>query len=83
MAKNQDYGYVREYYKVPAERGALVRYKGFRLGRITHAGGHYVYITWRDSGRELGPYHPTDELEYLEAEILAGADQALGPGGVK
>jgi hypothetical protein len=66
--RNQDYEYVRSYYGVPARKGARVRHPGSGDGTVTHAGGHYIWITWDATGKERGPYHPTDEIEYLDKE---------------
>ncbi|MET8648510.1 hypothetical protein [Nocardia aurea] len=62
--------YVRDYYGVPAKRGGRVRYTGDkepRLGTIASArhGGLRIRL---DGDKRAMPFHPTWELEYLEAK---------------
>lgn len=61
--------WVRDNYRVPAKRGGRVRYTGERtpqLGTITGTKGPYLRIRL-DGERRPIPFHPTWELEYLEA----------------
>lgn len=63
--RDQDYDYIRSYYGVPAANGAAVTHPRLGKGRITHASGRYLWITWdMEPNKERGPYHPTDSLTY-------------------
>ncbi len=50
--------YVRDYYKVPAIKGAAVTYRG-KPGTITGASGPHVMIRL-DGEKHARPYHPKD-----------------------
>lgn len=63
--------YICKAYKVPANKGARVRYTGdkgpkfsAREGTITGATGPYLRIRM-DGDSFSNIYHPTWELEYL------------------
>jgi hypothetical protein len=58
--------YIRAYYKVPAQRGGRVRYRG-KPGRILSTTGHYLWLMLDGETRRTGPCHPTWEMEYLPA----------------
>lgn len=58
------FDYIRNYYKVPAEEGRRVRYKG-REGVIVSSEGQYVNIHFDGDKKRIGPFHPTDGIEYL------------------
>lgn len=58
------FDYIRNYYKVPAEEGRRVRYKG-REGVIVDTNGHYIDIHFDGDKKRIGPFHPTDGIEYL------------------
>lgn len=67
MARATKFDYIRRYYRVPAKRGARVRYTGAReakLGTVLSATGPYVRIRL-DGEKRAHVYHPTWELEYL------------------
>ncbi len=59
---------VRRNYGVPAFRGAIVTYHGrpFRpiTGRIISCDGNYLYLRDEATGRRIGPFHPTSEMDY-------------------
>ena len=59
--------YVKDYYKVPADIGRKVEYRG-RKGIIYEDGGQYVAVNFDDSKPGFCNYvHPTDsDLKYLE-----------------
>jgi len=59
------YGYVRNYYGVPAYVGVRVRVKG-REGVLVdpRRDDQYVYIRFDGERKASGPYHPTDGIEY-------------------
>jgi hypothetical protein len=59
-----DFDYIRERYKVPAEVGRRVFYKG-QLGIITSARGCYIRVRL-DGEKRSDIYHPTWEMVYLE-----------------
>jgi hypothetical protein len=65
--------YIRDYYKVPAKRGARVRYTGngkTQLGEITGSNGPHLLI--RMIGEKTAqPYHPTWKIEYIDADEAA------------
>ncbi|WP_409188400.1 hypothetical protein [Bradyrhizobium sp. RDM4] len=62
--------YIRQYYGVPAKRGARVEYTGAsdgpRLGTIKAARGSHLMILL-DGSKHAMPFHPTWELRYLDA----------------
>lgn len=51
------FDYVRQYYGVPAKRGARVQCEG-ASGTVTSA-THYVFVRL-DGQRHPRPYHPLD-----------------------
>jgi hypothetical protein len=51
--------YIRQYYGVPAKRGAPVKYKG-QAGMVTGASGPHVQIRLLGENHTR-PYHPKDE----------------------
>lgn len=60
------YDYIRRVYRVPAYIGVLVRC-GTHEGRIVKqpsGDAHYLYIVVEDQ-RIVGPFHPTDHVDYL------------------
>jgi hypothetical protein len=64
--KPPPYTYVRSYYDVPAYVGMAVRVRG-RSGVLVkpRRDDQYVYIRFDGETRTAGPFHPTDEIEYL------------------
>lgn len=62
--------YVREHYRVPAKRGARIRFSGLdntpRNGTIVAFKGQYLRVRFDDSNVIL-TLHPTWKVEYLEA----------------
>lgn len=65
--------YIRKSYGVPAKQGGRVRYTGdkgphktARYGTITGAHGSHLRIRM-DGDSFSNIYHPTWEIEYLEA----------------
>ncbi|MDW5314980.1 hypothetical protein [Rhizobium sp. PL01] len=66
--------YVRSTYGVPAKRGGRVEYSGdktgLRLGTII--GTYSARLKIRlDGDQDAGCYHPTWELRYLDAPVIA------------
>ncbi len=58
---------VRRHYGVPAFRGKLVTHLGYRrtlTGRIISCTGSYLYLRDEATGRRIGPFHPTSEMDY-------------------
>lgn len=66
--------YIRQYYKVPAYVGQPVTYQG-QPAQIV--GGKRQYLVLQFEGQnepDIGCYHPTWEIEYLEKETEAQAE---------
>ncbi len=62
----QEFIYIKQYYKVPAEinREVIV---GGKKGVITKDMGNYIGVTFYDSkNKSPQPCHPTFEVEYLD-----------------
>ncbi len=61
------YEYVRNYYKVPAYVGRLVRVQGRGDGVLVNrrTSDQYIYIKFDGEKRADGPFHPTDGIDYL------------------
>lgn len=62
--------YIQRAYKVPAKKGQPVAYtdivtKERRTGKIRHAKGHYILITFDDGDKCHAHFHPTWQMEYL------------------
>lgn len=59
-----DFTYIRDYYGVPAKRGAIIEYEGKR-GVVT--GTHAAYLKVKLDGEKFSKcYHPND-LKWTEA----------------
>lgn len=68
MATYNPFDYIRDYYGVPARKGAQVIYRG-RKGKVTGASNQYVMIKL-DGEKFSKPYHPRDDdLKWLENEL--------------
>ena len=59
----EDMEYIREYYKVPAKKGARIKFHA-RPGTIVGAQGPHLRIRL-DGDTGIKSYHPTWEMEYL------------------
>lgn len=62
--------YIKEYYKVPAEIGREILYKGDKNGEwkgiIVEDRGNYIGVNFYDSKPEnIVSLHPTWKIEYL------------------
>ncbi|NKG22224.1 hypothetical protein [Paeniglutamicibacter terrestris] len=61
--------YIRQRYAVPAKRGARIRYTGMgenKVGSIVSAvRGAHLKVRFDDG--TFGYFHPTWEIEYLDA----------------
>lgn len=66
--------YIQDYYGVPAKRGQRVKHKD-KLGTITSAQNQYINIRWDGDKNQMGPYHPTDEIEYLSEPAKAKGEK--------
>lgn len=65
-----DCGYVRTYYKVPAEIGRLVKVNG-KPGIIAEDKGHYIGVNFDDDKPgKISNCHPTWKVEYLGMGIV-------------
>jgi hypothetical protein len=58
------FDYIRRQYKVPAKRGARVRFCGNMLGTVTSSYGPYIKVRF-DGEKRIAVCHPTWEMEYL------------------
>jgi hypothetical protein len=60
---------LRRYYGVPAKRGGRVAYtwRGRCEDTILSAHSHKLWIRFDGDVRRSGPFHPTWEIEYLDA----------------
>ena len=68
-----DAAYINRYYGVPAAIGGRVSYTGSgqpQLGTIVSVDGARLRIRL-DGQSFVGLYHPTWEIEYLDAEVQA------------
>lgn len=54
------FDYIRDYYHVPAKRGARVEYKG-KSGTVTGTHGPHIRVRL-DGDKRSNVYHPTDVL---------------------
>jgi hypothetical protein len=62
--------YIRDYYSVPAKRGARVEYTGGKTpktGVITSASGAKINVRM-DGMLNPRPYQPTWEIRYLDKQ---------------
>ncbi len=62
--------YICKTYSVPAKRGGRVRYTGCgvpKMGTIIGASGAHLNIRL-DGAKHGMPFHPTWQIEYLDAE---------------
>lgn len=55
--------YIRLKYRVPAKRGARIKYSGIP-GKITGSDGGYLLIKL-DGEKKSKRFHPTWNIEYL------------------
>lgn len=62
--------YIRDYYQIPAKRGARIRWRYYRKGpqadegTIVGSQGQYLRVRFDGSPRIVS-LHPTWEIEYL------------------
>jgi hypothetical protein len=70
--------YIREYYGVPAKRGARILYDGDSLakfimgfmyhpkpGTVVAAKGNYIRVRFDSNPKEIVTLHPTWNVRYL------------------
>jgi hypothetical protein len=62
------FDYIRRTYKVPAKRGARVRFNGLP-GRIVGSKSSHLRVRIDGSNRPI-TVHPTWEMEYLPAPTV-------------
>ena len=64
------YDYVRRYYGVPAYIGMRVRIRD-REGVLVAARcpDQYLHVLFDGDKKPRGPYHPTDQIVYLDAKL--------------
>lgn len=61
-----NFEYIKEYYKVPAELGRDVIVNG-KIGTITQDKNNYIGVTFHnDDKKQSLPCHPTWEVQYLD-----------------
>ena len=56
--------YIRNYYGVPAKRGARIKHFD-SLGTITGSHGQYIRVRF-DGDKHSVPMHPTWNVQYLD-----------------
>jgi hypothetical protein len=56
--------YIRDYYGVPAKRGARITFCA-RTGTVVGSRGQYLRVRLDDSEAEITTVHPTWEVQYL------------------
>jgi hypothetical protein len=61
-------GYIRDYYRVPAQLDGRIRwtYSEPKLGTIVGSNGPHLLVQF-DGEKEPDLCHPTWEIEYLDA----------------
>jgi hypothetical protein len=70
------FNYINGHYGLSIKRGSRVEYtgdpiKGPQLGAVASADGAHINIRFDETGKVVGPFHPTWALRYL--------DDALSP----
>lgn len=60
------FDYIKDYYGVPAKRGAKIEYNG-KPGTVTGTHGPHVKVRL-EGQKHSNCYHPTD-LKWLEADV--------------
>lgn len=61
--------YIRDTYRVPAQKDGRVRYTGGGASQLgTIIGSRNAYLRLKMDDGETGLYHPTWEMEYLPEE---------------
>ena len=74
--------YIRDYYGVPAKRGARIRWTHHLAnvpqspaeGTIVAAKGQYLRVRF-DADGKIRTLHPTWAIEYLSMQDTAGGEQ--------
>lgn len=77
--------WIRSHYGVPAKRGGRVEYTSCegskdaagKLGIITGTRGPYLLVRL-DGYKHSSSYHPTWQLRYLDAALVAPSADAQG-----
>lgn len=72
-----DFGYLNRSYGLNLKRGTRFEYtgdpaKGAQQGVVVSADGAHVRLRFDSQTKVVGPFHPTWELRYLEAEPSNG-----------
>lgn len=69
LLRHSEMASLRRYYGVPAKRGGRVAFtwRERREGTILSARGHKLWIRFDGDTHRAGPFHPTWEIEYLDA----------------
>lgn len=74
------FDYIRQYYKVPAEKGRRIRYSGGAdpvTGEIVGTDGQYIKVAVDDELLTL-VLHPTWKVEYLDAPQQGSSERGDG-----
>lgn len=61
--------HVRDHYRVPAKRGARVKFTWRdpgRLGTVVASCDQYLRVRFDDNPKVIETVHPTWELEFME-----------------
>jgi hypothetical protein len=61
--------YVNNYYGLKLRKHSpVVEVKTGKRGQVVKGDGAHIHIQWDGAKGSRGPYHPTDGLEYPEAQ---------------
>ncbi len=79
MRNPDPFQYIRDYYRVPAFKGARVEISfpgNLRLGSVTKAEGQYIRVHFDGDAKPYpGVFHPTDGVRYLSMQEAAAASR--------
>ncbi len=78
--KHDPFAYIRDYYGVPAFKGArveLTHNSKLRLAYIIKADGQYIRVHFDGDAKPYpGNFHPTDGVRYLSMQEAAAKSRA-------
>lgn len=63
------FDYINRYYGLSLTKNCrVVQSSTGKTGQVAKGDGQYIRIRWDGAKRADGPYHPTDDLTYPEAQ---------------